>query len=286
MKAKRTILMLGIAVMLASCSNDDGLQETNESAKNVVTFTATLDDRMKTRAIGDDDNSAVDCAIVEVYSDSDATQKVGDRVTVYKGTDGKFTFVIPNLIAGQKYTFLFWAYCRRMMDYNVTDLKNVRMEHAGRSSWVAYSLATTLTPEEISQQGVQLKHAVAKVTMQTTTALTASDEIFLYCPRYPSFNILTNSATGTPDTSHYLRAGGNNWNAGDIIQYMYVFGTNETQTVSIQYGSRPTRKVITNVPINPNKHVIIKGDFTQIGLTDANFSVTFDENWGDGATGF
>lgn len=285
MKAKRTILMLGIAAMLASCSNDDGLQETNESAKNVVTFTATLDDRMKTRAIGDDDNSAVDCAIVEVYSDSDAKQKVGESVKVYKGTDGKFTFVIPNLIARKEYTFLFFAWCHSD-HYNVNDLKNVTFDTSGLGFCVAYSLATTLTPEEISQQGVQLKHATAKVTMQTTTALTASDEIFLYCPIYKSFNVLTNSATGTPDTETYMRVAGKRWNAGGYIRSEYVFGTNETQTVSIKYGDRPTRKVITNVPFNPNKHVIIKGDFKQIGLTDANISVTFDENWGDGATGF
>lgn len=39
--------MLGIAAMLASCSNEDVLQETNDSAKNVVTFTVTLDEGMK-----------------------------------------------------------------------------------------------------------------------------------------------------------------------------------------------------------------------------------------------
>ncbi len=278
MKAKRTFLMLGIAAMLASCSSDDALQETNDSADNVVTFTATLDDGMKTRAVGeDDDNASVNAAIVEVYSDADATQKVA-RVKVDKGTDGKFTFSIPDLNAGQKYTFLFWAYNDMTGTYDANDLKNVTLQ-VPFSQDVAYSLATTLTPEEISQQGVQLKHAVAKVTMQTTTDLTTSDEIFLYCPMYRSFNVLTNSATGTPDTNTYIRFGDNNRSAGETMRSDYVFGTDETQTVSIQYGTRPTRKVITNVPLNPNKHVILKGDYTQIGLSSANFSVTLDTSW-------
>ena len=280
MKAKRTFWMLGIAAMLASCSNEDVLQETNDSAKNVVTFTATLDEGMKTRAVVPDDNAGVDRAIVEVYADAAATQKVGERVEVSKGTDGKFTFSIPNLNAGQQYTFLFWAYNSLTNDFNNTDLKNIKMKNPQIGS-VAYSLATTLTPEEISQSGVQLKHAVAKITMQTTVALTTSDEIWLHYPCYKSFNVLTNSATGT-STNQYFRAC-YTYSAGEMMRRDYLFCTEETQTLSIEYRGRPTQKVLTNVPVNPNKHIILKGDYASIGLTNANFSVTLDEDWGTGS---
>ncbi len=283
MKAKRTFLMLGIAAMLASCSSDDVLQGTNESANNVVTFTATLDNGMKTRATdyGDDGIGMVGCAIVEVYSDSAATQKVGERVTVYKGADGTFTFSIPNLNAGQKYTFLFWAYNHHAYELNVNDLKNIQIKRSPYYfNYAPFSLATTLTPEEISQSGVQLKHAATRITMQTTADMTTSDEIFLYVPVYSSFNVLTNSATGT---SSELRVRGyGDFSAGDIVRSAYFFGAQEgTQTVSIEYNGRPTKKELTNVPLNPNKHVILKGDYTQIGLTSASFSVTLDTGWGE-----
>ena len=280
MKAKRTFWMLGIAAMLASCSNEDVLQETNDSAKNVVTFTATLDEGMKTRADVPDDNAGVDRAIVEVYADAAATQKVGERVEVSKGTDGKFTFSIPNLNAGQQYTFLFWAYNSRANDFSYTDLKNIKKNYPQISS-VAYSLSTTLTPEEISQSGVQLKHAVAKITMQTTVALTTSDEIWLHCPGYESFNVLTNSGTGASTIINFRAC--NNFSAGEMMRWDYLFGTEETQTLSIEYSGRPTKKVLTNVPVNPNKHIILKGDYASIGLTNANFSVTLDEDWGTGS---
>ena len=280
MKAKRTFWMLGIAAMLASCSNEDVLQETNDSAKNVVTFTATLDEGMKTRADVPDDNAGVDRAIVEVYADATATQKVGERVEVSKGTDGKFTFSIPNLNAGQQYTFLFWAYNSRANDFSYTDLKNIKKNYPQISS-VAYSLSTTLTPEEISQSGVQLKHAVAKITMQTTVALTTSDEIWLHCPGYESFNVLTNSGTGASTIINFRAC--NNFSAGEMMRWDYLFGTEETQTLSIEYSGRPTKKVLTNVPVNLNKHIILKGDYASIGLTNANFSVTLDEDWGTGS---
>ena len=280
MKAKRTFWMLGIAAMLASCSNEDVLQETNDSAKNVVTFTATLDEGMKTRADVPDDNAGVDRAIVEVYADATATQKVGERVEVSKGTDGKFTFSIPNLNAGQQYTFLFWAYNSRANDFSYTDLKNIKKNYPQISS-VAYSLSTTLTPEEVSQSGVQLKHAVAKITMQTTVALTTSDEIWLHCPGYESFNVLTNSGTGASTIINFRAC--NNFSAGEMMRWDYLFGTEETQTLSIEYSGRLTKKVLTNVPVNPNKHIILKGDYASIGLTNANFSVTLDEDWGTGS---
>lgn len=161
------------------------------------------------------------------------------------------------------------------------DLKNVRTRSWSISN-VAYSLATTLTPEEISQSGVQLKHAVAKITMQTTVALTTSDEIWLHYPHYESFNVLTNSATGTSTNDYYCRVC-DTYSAGEMMRTMYIFGTEETQTLSIEYRGRPTQKVLTNVPVNPNKHIILKGDYASIGLTNANFSVTLDEDWGTGS---
>lgn len=281
MNATRAFWVIGIAAMLASCSNEDVLQETNDSEKNVTTFTATLDNGMKTRADDPDNNANITRAIVQVYSDSDDTQKVGERVEVTKGADGKFTFSIPGLHQGQEYTFLFWADDPIDNQFDVSDLKNVKQNNQHIAS-VAYSLATALTPEQISQAGVQLKHAVAKISMTTTGALTTNDRLRLHYPCYKTFNVLTGSATGTSASDYYEIC--NAYSAGDVICTAYVFGTEATQTLSIESVGRPIKETLTNVPMNPNKHIILKGNYARIGLYDAMFSVSLDEDWGSNET--
>lgn len=270
MNVKKSIWMLGIAALLASCSSEDVPQTPQENVKT-TTFTVSLDQAMNSRAASDD----IQRAIVEVFSDSAATQKE-HRIEVNKGADGKFTFSVPNLISGKKYTFLFWADCAKAIGFSVGNLKEVELPKGSGSD--AYSLATTLTPEEISQSGVVLKHAICKITLQTTVDLTADDEIWIHYPRYKAFNVLTNSVNETP-TSDYFTSGKFTHSAGDVIRTLYVFAAQEPQTISLEHVGRPTHKVLTNVPINPNKHIVIKGDFKNIGLTNANFSISFDENW-------
>lgn len=296
MKVKSYLWMLGIAAMLASCSSEDVLQTDNNSGKSAVTFTATLDNGMLTRATGDDDNSIITRAIVEVYEDADANEKVGERIEGIKGENG-FTFTIPDLVAGQEYTFLFWAddWAKSSYNdnyigtYNADNLKSITQEYA--ECTLAYSLATTLTPEEISQNGVQLKHAVTKITLQTTAAVEPGINIYMNLPEHKAFNVLTNSAIGDFKEQSYLAqapttGSTTGFAAGDIIMSLYLLGIGEVQQekVTLQYGDRSVGLDFTNLPLNPNKHVILKGDVTKIGLTDANFTATLDENWAEEKT--
>lgn len=258
MIVKKAIRMLGIAMMLASCNSGDDLQVPNDNVKT-ITFTASLEENIDSRA---DANERISRAIVEVYSDAEATQKE-HRVVISKGTDGKFTFTIPNMISGKKYTFLFWADNLLAQQFNVSDLKNVKRTHS-QILEIAYSLATTLTPEEISQSGVQLKHPLCKISLQTTVALTKEDDIRAHLGSYESFNVLTNSATGNTTTMFWRAC--NDFNEGDEIRDIYIFGKDETQTISVEYYGRPTRKEFFNVPTKPNTHITLKGDFKSIGL--------------------
>ena len=291
MKVKAYLWMLGIAAMLASCSSEDMLQTDNNSGKNTVTFTATLDEGMITRATGDDDNSKITRAIVEVYEDADATTMVGERVEGVKGENG-FTFTIPDLESGKDYTFLFWAddWAKNVLgnydgNYIADDLKSVKLN---KSHTLAYSLATTMTPEEISQNGVQLKHAVAKITLQATAAVEPGVSISMNLPEYNAFNVLTNSATGELKEQWYATQSPaqEGYAAGDILFSLYLFGIEEVQQekVIVQYEQREVKQEFTNLPINPNKHIILKGDVTKIGLTDANFTATLDESWAEEKT--
>lgn len=142
-------------------------------------------------------------------------------------------------------------------------MKNVKRAHS-QILEIAYSLATTLTPEEISQSGVQLKHPLCKISLQTTVALTKEDDIRAHLGSYESFNVLTNSATGNT-TAVFWRAC-NDFNEGDEIRDIYIFGKDETQTISVEYYGRPTHKEFLNVPTKPNTHITLKGDFKSIGL--------------------
>lgn len=275
MNVKNLFLMLGIAALLASCSSEDVPQEPQENVKT-ITFSASLDQKMNSRAECDQ----MTRAIVEVYSDSAATQKE-QRIEVKKGSDGKFTFTIPNLISGKKYTFLFWSDNPIDNQFDASDLKNVKQNNQHITS-VAYSLATTLTPEEISQSGVQLKHAVAKISLQTTGALTTNDKLRIVYPRYKTFSVLTNFATGRYERGYYDIC--NNYNAGDVFCVAYIFGHKETHNFSIEYGGRPIPKDVNNVPINTNMHIILKSNFANIGLSNANVSASFDDNWDSNQT--
>lgn len=276
MKVKIAFWVLGIAAMLASCSNEDVLQETNDSEKNVTTITATLDKNMNSRAA--DDQSDVYMVSLTVTTEPDGMGAMIYYDEILKGEDGKFTFSIPNLNSGQKYSFVFFAYNTAQEFYNIASLKNVFVKELPCKR-EAYALATNLTPEEISQSGVQLKHAVAKISMQTTVDLTADDVIRLHATAYKHFNIFTNTARTDQEKRDVFVEARNNFKAGDIIGSIYLLGTEEPQTVQIEYVGRSSKKKITNVPVNPNKHVILKGNFKQVGITDANFSVSFDENW-------
>lgn len=281
MKVKIAFWVLGIAAMLASCSNEDMLQETNDSEKNVTTITATLDKNMNSRAA--DDQSEVYRVMLTVFTEPDGMGTMIYRKEIPKGEDGKFTFSIPNLNSGQKYSFVFFAY-NVQEGYDHASWKDIFVMEELPCKKEAYALSTNLTPEEISQSGVLLKHIVAKISMQTTVDLTANDVIRLHATAYRHFNVITNTARTDKDKRDVFVEARNNFSAGDIIGSIYLLGTEEPQTVQIEYVGRPSKKMITNVPVNPNKHVILKGNFKQVGITDANFSVSLDENWGSNET--
>lgn len=275
MKKNLSLWMLGIAAMLASCSNEDVLQTDNNSGRNTVTITAALDEGMITRATGDDDNSIITRAIVRVYEDVDATAQVGEQVNGVPVTGG-FTFTIPDLISGKEYTFLFWA--DDNSSYDITDLTAVT---TSSDPTLAYSLTTTQTPEQISQDGVELKHAVSKISLRTTEAVEAGKNITLSVPTYTTFNILKNASTGDLRTTNVTSTQNEAVDAYATVASVYVLGTDEAQSekVTVQYDSRLTMLEFTNLPINPNKHIVIQGNVNEIGITDAYFTATLDESW-------
>ena len=72
MKRKLSILMLGITVMLASCSQSEDMLQTGHA--DAVTFTASLENGMslrpaKTRGVTDPTDETITRAVLEIYDE-------------------------------------------------------------------------------------------------------------------------------------------------------------------------------------------------------------------------
>ena len=110
MNKKATVLMLATAALLASCSQDDALQNTvnNNEGLKPMTITASLPtDGMQTRAA--DDAAAARC-YVQILDGNGFPLEDGnsDVKEMTPGTDGSFTTMVY-LKEGATYDFLFWA---------------------------------------------------------------------------------------------------------------------------------------------------------------------------------
>lgn len=281
MKRKLSILMLGIAVMLASCSQDENTLQTHEKGKT-VTFTATLDGNMKlraTRSVTDPTDEPIDRAVLEIY---DAQKNlVGSRIQgTISGDNITFT---ADLEEDENYTCLFWADQEYM--YDITDLRAIK-----RNTNSGYSIAY-YTVKEITASSepvaVTLTHAVAKVVLHETGTLEAGDMIgvsFTW-PEY-TFDVTDGSCTATgdnetisydfqiPTTKTGVDVGGG---------YVFVPAERaELTTVTLSYtapGGSEKTKEISNVSLMRNYRTVLKGEFAKIGLLTQEFNVTLDKNW-------
>lgn len=280
MKRKLSILMLGIAVMLASCSQDENTLQTHEKGKT-VTFTATLDGNMKlraTRSVTDPTDEPIDRAVLEIY---DAQKNlVGSRIQgTISGDNITFT---ADLEEGETYTCLFWADQEYM--YDITDLRAIKRNTALSGYSIAYYTVKEITVSS-APVAVTLTHAVAKVVLHETGTLETGDMIgvsFTW-PEY-TFDVTDGSCTGTgdnetisydfqiPTTKTGVDVGGG---------YVFVPAERaELTTVTLSYtalGGSEKTKEISNVPLMRNYRTVLKGEFAKIGLLE--FNVTLDKNW-------
>lgn len=282
MKRKLSILMLGIAVMLASCSQDENTLQTHEKGKT-VTFTATLDGNMKLRATRatDPTDLPITRAVLEIY---DAQENlVGSRIHGTISRDN-ITFTAANLEEDETYTCLFWADEEYM--YDITDLRAIKRNTYMSTYSMAYYTVKEITTSS-APVAVTLTHAVAKVVLHETGTLEAGDMIGVSFtqPEY-TFDVTNGSctATGNNETISYSFQILNT-KTGVDVGGSYVFvpaeGTDLT-TVTLSYtapGGSEKTKEISNVPLKRNYRTVLKGEFAKIGLLIQEFNVTLDKNW-------
>ena len=270
---KKTIyLMLGMAAMLASCSQDE--LETSQGAGTAV-ITATVDDGIATRSTYDNDDVDITRCLLEVRDGEG--NLVGKQHEMTEGNDDTYTFTVRGLDPDETYTYLFWA--DNGEAYTATNLTAVTMTDGKEAEALAFSGKVEDTPGEIS---ATLKHAVAKVTLKTTGTLYKDDKVKAEVSgAAKTLNVLKGEASGE-QAYDYETTVPEDVTAGEVMTF-YVPASAEGQVadMTITYNSKETGKSpsrdVTNVPLRANYRTLVSGDIGMIGSSEV--TATQNDNW-------
>ena len=294
MNKKMTTLMLGIAtVLLASCSqNEDVLQTGTDGTLQAVTITATTGGSMTTRSTNAQGDNEVTRCLIQIFEKTTGAE--GQELQPMEG------YETPKLMTGsetggfnttatlnptKEYSILFWAdEGENAYTYDGTEgLQSVTVAENAAPS-IAYAGSTEWSSTHGITVSVDLKHVVAKVTVQSTTAVAAGKQLSLTVPStYTEYNVQDSQMSGTPTNKTYtytVLAEGSV--AGGDVFSCYVLAGSETQSLTLRVDGVDTE--IPNVPLAPNKHTILKGDVGSIGLKVVTFICTTDAAWGSEET--
>jgi len=278
---KKTVFffLLGIGMMLASCSqNDDGLQD---NQKGTVTFTVKTDDKIdlratNTRAVTDPSDEAITRAVLEIYDEEG--QLVGSRINGTINEDN-ITFTAQLEETGD-YTCLFWA-DRGENAYYITDFKAIAR---GTNPSIAYFASKKISASETTVD-VTLTHAVAKVVLDETGTLNTGDNVGISfnLPEY-MFNISDGSCSKNGQESisdDFLVDNVTTGQVGSLYVFAPVEGADVVEmTLSYTPASSDKREeVVSNIPLKRNHRTVLKGEFENISSSTHKFNVLLDKNW-------
>lgn len=276
MKKSIMIWMLGIAGMLASCSQDEVLNNSTDNGLSTVTITTTLEGGLKTRATHDADDNVERC-LMEVR-DTEGTLVGNQYVGIKLGDSYTFALTLPS---GVHYNYLFWA--DDNASYTADDLTAISVA-AGKQPGIAYY--GKIENQALSQgMNVTLTHAVAKITLSTTGALDAGASATVNIPTYKGFNVSAAAdavVTGTSEATTFncthteaIPADG-----GEVASF-YILApvSGDVSTATVTYSGQSS--TLTNFPLRMNYRTLIKGDVANIGKISASISATLSNNWSD-----
>ena len=251
--------MLGIAAMLASCSQDS--LDTAQGGSTAV-ITAVVDNGISTRASTyDTDDITIDRCLLEVY-DQEGNLVGVQHSAQADGSSGTFSFTVSGLDFDQKYDFVFWA------------------DSSGAGA------------APVDAKSVNLTHAVAKVTLSTTGELPAGGKVGVSLTDVTdTWNVLTGEATGEATASYEYSVASalTGADGSDEVTTFYVPAHTDgnVHTVEISYAPAGTNTAGNiskdNVPLKANYRTLLKGDIAKLysGET-SNMTATLTEGWSDG----
>ena len=278
MNIKRNIFaVLAASVLLASCSQDEVMTDTGPDGLVPVTLSAAMGDGVQTRAATTDDAPLDRCLIQILEKEKDEAEWTKGAVQKMDEANGTYTLTNIMLNPEKDYTFLFWADGGESY-YTATDLTDVTIASETGEAGIAYQTSKAWDGGENIE--VELTHAVAKVSLQSTTVVPTSKMIAITIPKkYSSFNVLEGKVSG--DATTYTHSSSGSGSDGDQF-FFYALVEDATQNLTLNAGGGDVN--ITSVPLGPNKHVILRGDVDGAGWTTVNFTASVDEDWGSTAT--
>ena len=288
MNRKLSTLMLAAAALLASCSQDDALQNTENTNEGLkpLTITASLPtDGMQTRAEGDDsgDASATRCYVQILDKDGNPLEG-NNSVPIEMTPDGDSFTTLVYLNGNETYDFLFWADTEKTNDDKSNapaDLKAVEYTNGNTIAWAGKINDNPWNADGVS---VTLYHVVSRVTVITESEFEVSNEwsLTVTVPAvFSTYNVETEEVTGQVDNGYTFSAASTTYDANTEVGHFYVLGDGSNQKLGLHYNG-PLKNpaiIINEVPVSANTHITVKGNIYNAGLVDGYITATVSEVW-------
>ena len=265
---KKVFLMLGIAAMLASCSqNEELFTDKGNNTVQQVTFTLATDEKPQTRATTDGLRY-----VVAVYDEAGTTEV--KQETTFE--NNSFTIMLPP----GTYKCLFWA-DHGSTNYDATDLTSVKVLKSTEAdaNAEAFYASQSVEVSNGNQVNVTLDRAVAKVILRETDVLEPGSMTVTYS-RPLSFNVADGKTTGTESDAKTLSIENEIHGTTDSpveIGSFYVLASSDEANLDnfITKYNEEEKKTISNVPVQANYQTYITGKY---GATKINQQFLIDVN--------
>ena len=246
--------MLGIAAMLASCSqNEELFTDKGNNTVQQVTFTLATDEKPQTRATTDGLRY-----VVAVYDEAGTTEV--KQETIFE--NNSFTIMLPP----GTYKCLFWA-DYGSPNYDATDLTSVKVLKSTEAdaNAEAFYASQSVEVSNGNQVNVTLNRAVAKVILRETDVLEPGSMTVTYS-RPKSFNVADGTTTGTESDTKTLSIENEIHGTTDSpveIGSFYVLASADEANLDnfITKYNEEEKKTISNVPVQANYQTYITGKY-------------------------
>ena len=250
---KKVFLMLGIAAMLASCSqNEELFSDKGNNTVQQVTFTLATDEKPQTRATTDGLRY-----VVAVYDEAGTTEV--KQETTFE--NNSFTIMLPP----GTYKCLFWA-DYGSTNYDATDLTSVKelKSTEADANAEAFYANQSIKVSNGNQVNVTLNRAVAKVILRETDVLEPGSMTVTYS-RPLSFNVADGTTTGTESDTKTLSIAneiqGTTDSPVEIGSFYVLASADEANLDNFITKYNEEEKTISNVPVQANYQTYITGKY-------------------------
>lgn len=279
MKKYISLCMLGIAAMLASCSQNEELTANENNNLKTVTFSLQTGE-MQTRA-----TATIDRYVMEVYAADGTAANVFDGSTNHKEqTTADFSI---KLDATKHYTCLFWADNEAADIYDISSLKAVTLKEGKQAIEQSYYGALSVNGNTASYS-VTMTHAVGKISLMEHDRINAGSTLTMTYTPNTSFNVADGTATAgsqiateIPITTAIDNASKATANTYVDVFTCYMLAPSTQQLLTFNFslteGANTTTKSVSNVPVKCNITTKIGGEFSN--YTSKTLTATADDAW-------